>query len=107
MSCPHGQGLCVLDAVIAGASFEARRRGRKPMINILIGAAIGAVVNVGAYCAIQLWKGQPMKGKAIGAAAVGGIVAGALAGTTFGASLLGGTATNAAEFLAFDGAAAS
>lgn len=77
------------------------------MLNILIGAGIGALVNVGAYCAIQLWKGQPIQMKAVGAAIVGGAVAGALAGTTFGVSLLAGSATSAAGFLALDGGAAA
>ena len=77
------------------------------MINILLGAVIGALVNSGAYCAIQLWKGQPISWKPLAAAAVGGVVAGALAGTTFGASLLAGGTTSATEFLAVDGALAS
>ncbi|HZU99455.1 MAG TPA: hypothetical protein VFF73_22290 [Planctomycetota bacterium] len=104
--------LCVVGAPAIGAfaaaagaaalAFAATTGGR-----VVVGAAIGAAVNSAAYAGIQLWRGQPLDMKTLGAAAIGGAVAGGLAGSTFGASLLAGGSTTASEFLAIDGGAAS
>ncbi len=104
--------LCVVGAPAIGAlaaaagaaalAFAATTAGR-----VVVGAAIGAGVNMAAYAGIQLWRGQPIDVKTLGAAAIGGAVAGGLAGSTFGASLLAGGSTTASEFLAIDGGAAS
>jgi hypothetical protein len=62
---------------------------------------------MGAYAGVQLWRGEPIDGKTLAAAAVGGAVAGGLAGTTFGVGAFAGGASRATQFLAIDGAAAS
>jgi hypothetical protein len=62
------------------------------MLHILAGAVIGAVVGGAASAIGSLVKGEPVSWKKVGAAALGGAVAGSVASLTFGAGLLAGSA---------------
>ena len=56
--------------------------------NILIGAAVGALVGGGIELGRELYRGQNVDWKHVGASAAGGGVAGAVAGATLGLGLL-------------------
>lgn len=76
------------------------------MLNVLIGAVVGGVLNVVGYAVVQTLRGEPLDWKSATASFVGGAVGGALCGLTLGASLLAEGGVGAVAFLSVDGAAA-
>jgi hypothetical protein len=77
------------------------------IMHILIGALIGGALFAATYAVTNLVKGDPLSWKGFAGAAAGGVVSGALAATTFGASLLAEGGVGAVGFLAADGAVGS
>lgn len=57
-------------------------------VNVAIGAGVGIVVGVAMEASVQMMSGQELNPKRLFAAAVGGGASGAVAGATFGTSLL-------------------
>jgi hypothetical protein len=100
-------GVCIavfgLPAVVAGLGAAAVAVGTTLLAGavstpgrMLVGAGIGAVANGLAYAGTQWWRGQPINKKTLKAAVIGGAAGGAIAGLTFGASLVGTAATDVA-----------
>ncbi len=54
----------------------------------LVGAAVGAVVGPAIYAGVSLYKHEPITGRGLAGAAVGGAVTGGVAGLSLGASLI-------------------
>ena len=61
------------------------------MLHVLIGAVTGAALGAGATLVKSWIKDEPVDWKSVGAAALGGAAAGAVASATFGAGLLAGS----------------
>lgn len=77
------------------------------MLNVLAGALVGGVFNVAAYVIVQKLKHEPITWQATTASFVGGVVGGAIAGSTFGMSLAASGGIRMLGFLSADGAVGS
>lgn len=62
------------------------------MLHVIVGAALGAVLGAAGCALSSALRGKPIDWRSVGAAALGGAVAGGVTALTCGAGLLAGTA---------------